>query len=109
MSDDNSEVISTTEATGIILPVKQAPWHYRELLLAFAISLVLQATFLTDLSRQGEVRIVFAGLFDLFILCRIFIARMMSEQGNGWIFYLVLTLSSPLWILGLELLFTNTL
>ena len=101
MSDDNSEVISPTEATGIIVPLKQAPWHYRGLLLAFVISLVLQAVLLPCMCIEGKAEVAFAGVFDILILCRIIIARELNEQGKGWIFYLVFTLTSALWISGL--------
>jgi len=98
MSDDNSELISPTEATGAIVPVKQAPWHYWELLISFAISLLLQATFLPCMCSEGTVKTAFGGVFDILILCRIIIANVLNEQGKGWIFYLVLTLTSAIWI-----------
>ena len=41
---------------------------------------------------------LFAVIIDILILFRIGAARYLKEQGKGWIFYLILIITSPAWI-----------
>ena len=73
-------------------------WDYRHLLVALVVAFVLQYLFLPCLCQIGEAKVKFALVFDGLVLLRIGIARLWRETGKGWLFYVILLYSSPVWI-----------
>ena len=73
-------------------------WNYAQLALALVVAFVLDAMLLPCMCNIGTAKMQVALVFLALVVLRIVIARLMREKGKGWIFYLVLLYSSPLWI-----------
>lgn len=73
-------------------------WNYRHLICALIVAFVLQNLFLACLCQEGTARVTFALVFDGLVILRIVAARLLNQKDKGWIFYMVLLYSSPLWI-----------
>jgi SAM-dependent methyltransferase len=73
-------------------------WNFRALIALLAIAALLQFTFLPCLCAIGTAKSAYALAFDILIATRMLIAWLIGESNRGWIFYAVLTITSPLWI-----------
>ena len=73
-------------------------WNYVQLVLALIVAFVLDAMLLPDLSNIGMAKAQVALIFLALVVVRIAVARIRREKGKGWVFYLILLYSSPLWI-----------
>lgn len=74
-------------------------WDYRHLMGALVAAVVLQAMFLPCLCAAGTAAITLALVYDGLVLVRIAVARLRQETGRGWIFYVVLLYTSPVWMM----------
>jgi len=77
---------------------KRPDWNYALLILALLISFVMQSYYLPCLCNQGNMKISLALYFDLFIIARMLFALNRKEKGGGWLLYMILLYTSPLWI-----------
>lgn len=75
-----------------------ADWDYIQLTCALILAFLVQSLFLPCLCRLGTARMQIAIIIDVMVAVRIIVARIRHEQGKGWIFYIVLLYSSPMWI-----------
>lgn len=73
-----------------------------ELIVITVIILMLQMLFLPCLCKIGSAKLTFGLVIDLLVLLRLTVAKNEKETGKVWIFYLLLLLTSPIWI---ELIF----
>jgi len=91
----DTPVTLETTPDEIVLP---AVWNFRQLLIAFFVTLVLQSVFLPCMCYEGLAKVQFGMMFDGFVLIRILIALVRKERGRDWLVYVILLYSSPLWI-----------
>jgi hypothetical protein len=91
----------------LAMPNHAAGWNFKALACALVITFILQNIFLPCFCAMGSARMALAFIFDGLVIVRVLIARGMREQGRGWIFYLILIYTSPLWIKGLVWAFTG--
>lgn len=80
-------------------------WHHLHLLIAWGVGVLGQSIVLPCLCYEGTVKGYVALIFDLLVLARMIVARVLHEQSRGWIFYAVLCYTSPLWLEGAARLF----
>jgi hypothetical protein len=90
----------SAEDTGLSGPTGRSAgaWNYEHLIVALVIAFILQSLFLPCLCQIGEAKTNFALVLDGLVLLRSGVARLRRETGSGWVFYVVLLYSSPLWI-----------
>jgi len=77
---------------------QNAGWNYKHLACALIIGYLLQSAFLSCLCATGSAKMAMATTFDGLVVLRIIAAKMLQQKDKGWIFYVVLLYSSPLWI-----------
>ena len=77
---------------------KKKNWKYMNLLVILFLGFILQLLFLPMACHTGKANMRFAIVLDLLILIRIGIARIIREKGQGWIFYAILAITSPILI-----------
>ena len=69
-----------------------------ELVVISVIILIIQMLFVPCLCSIGTAKLTFALAVDLLVLLRLTVAKSEKEIGKVWIFYLLLLLTSPIWI-----------
>tara|TARA_B100000609_G_scaffold197469_1_gene194912 strand:+ start:789 stop:1091 length:303 start_codon:yes stop_codon:yes gene_type:complete len=83
-------------------------WNYSSLTCALIVGLLAQCVFLPCLCAEGTAKINFAIVFDVLIVLRIILAKILKQRDKGWIFYLIMIYTSPLWIeLAAWIVFTH--
>ena len=88
---DTPEMASTENA-------QPAVWNFRQLLIAFFVTLTIHTVILQGTDPIGPVLIRFSWMFDGLVLMRILVALVLNEHGRGWLFYMILLYTSPIWI-----------
>jgi hypothetical protein len=89
----------STTVPGTFQPATvRQPWNYQHVLVGFAITVILQGLFLPCLCNIGQAKSVFGWVIDLLVAIRIAVAYLRKETGRGWLFYVVLLYTSPVWI-----------
>ncbi len=86
----------------------QKPWSYSHLLLAFFLGFFMQVE-LSDFIESSAVTFPEAVIFDVLYLARVARAYWKKETGRGWILYVVLTYTSPCWIMLMYKCFEGSL
>lgn len=75
-----------------------ARWPIPYCLMFLAIAFVLQMALLPCLCNRGTMKLNFALLLDAMFLGRLILARWLGETSRGWIVYVVILMSSCIWI-----------
>jgi hypothetical protein len=91
MTEDASNVIVVEE-------VQAEGWNYRYLYCALVFGFMLQSMFLSCACNRGSIRMMAAFGFDGLMVLRIIVVKLLKQKDKGWIFYMILIYSSPVWI-----------
>ena len=84
---------------GIALHMQMSTRRRRQWTLGvLLVSLLLQVVLLTCLCPLSTVKLQTAAVFDVLWLARMAWAEKRGRGGVGWIFYLALMATSPVWI-----------
>jgi hypothetical protein len=73
-------------------------WDCEQLILALVVTVVVQYVTLVYACEAGVAKIKLACVFDALVALRFIAAWALRQRDRGWIFYLVLLYSSPIWI-----------